>query len=331
MKEEFSSILQAIEDNLVDGKLPENFRLPCDDPSSFVDGAIDGISLFHSPAIQVDDELLSQIRQAIDYVSNYNYEEAGKIFCALEDRYRLIKVLEPILQDIVARQDSLDMGNLFQYAMETILFSDEIALVKAGLILFSIFYPCSDAMKKYIRTLALSNEFTLYAAYCILKWENAEEELFDLIKKVKGWGRIHLVRMLEAESGEIKDWILYNGIDNGILPAYTAFLTYTKTQVKKRLSENDPGHMDYDEFHAILEIMKGLLDEGPVRGISIIPNHLEVFDNILSHATELLLTKEDYQIMGKLLEWAEANLYPYEYKFLCDHTTVIEKIAEYAE
>jgi len=52
--------------------------------------------------------------------------------------------------------------------------------------------------------------------------KNSNEEIFEIAKKVKGWGRIYSVKYLKVTNDEIKEWILEEGCHNEIDPAYTA-------------------------------------------------------------------------------------------------------------
>ena len=65
-----------------------------------------------------------------------------------------------------------------------------------------------------VKTLALSDEFTLYCLYILLNLENSNEEIFKIAKKVKGWGRIYSVKYLKVTNDEIKEWILEEGCHN---------------------------------------------------------------------------------------------------------------------
>ena len=73
-----------------------------------------------------------------------------------------------------------------------------------------------DTIEK-VRLLALSDEFTLYCLdilVCCLdilvQLEDSNEEIFEIAKKVKGWGRIHSIEYLQATNNKIKERRLKN-------------------------------------------------------------------------------------------------------------------------
>ena len=95
----------------------------------------------------------------------------------------------------------------------------------------------SDDFKEPIRTLALYDEFSFYAGFNMKSWERGNEEVFLAIKKVYGWGRIHLIHMLEADTEDMKLWLLKNGVQNKVMPAYSGLDCYEKTDFISYLKE----------------------------------------------------------------------------------------------
>ena len=76
--------------------------------------------------------------------------------------------------------------------------------------------------RKIIIDLAYCNEFTWFCLPIIQKLDSGNDLIFEIAKHVYGWGRVHACRFLEPETGEIRQWFLTEGVDNGVLPPYTA-------------------------------------------------------------------------------------------------------------
>ncbi|MCR4649176.1 MAG: hypothetical protein K5776_08880 [Lachnospiraceae bacterium] len=91
----------------------------------------------------------------------------------------------------------------------------------------------------------------------------------ECAKHVRGWGRIHCVDYIEPSDNETKEWLLFNGTDNDIMPAYSAWNVFLKADVPELLRR---GNLSYEEIHAILKITEALMDEGPVSGLSNMDN-----------------------------------------------------------
>ena len=164
-----------------------------------------------------------------------------------------------------------------------------------------------EFMKDAVRTLGLSDEFTIFSVWNMLTWENANEELFGLIRKVRGWGRIHILENLEPETPEIREWILFNGVDNDVKPVYSALTAWEKASVPARLQ----GALSQDEFDAVSRIIAALADEGPVPGISMLENAGEYIRKYLSIIDAFRLGLENYETLLRLQGWAadpEVNL-----------------------
>ena len=160
-----------------------------------------------------------------------------------------------------------------------------------------------DTIEK-VKTLALSDEFTLYCLDIILKLENSNEEIFKIAKKVKGWGRIHSIAYLEVTNNEIKKWILEEGCHNRVFPAYTALACAEKINLIKILNDEK---ISNKEFNKISYLINALLDEGSVMGISALENKEVLIERYLEKAKTLSSTEEDYCAVMRFKEYIKNN------------------------
>ena len=107
------------------------------------------------------------------------------------------------------------------------------------------------------------------------KWKNGNDELFRLAKNVRGWGRIHAVQFLRPETQEIRDWLLYEGSDNRVLPQYSSDICLQKSEAESRLDSA----LSAEEFEAVGELIRASLESGPCPGITnasaLLPKFLE--------------------------------------------------------
>ena len=70
--------------------------------------------------------------------------------------------------------------------------------------------------------------------YNLKYWDNSNELIFELAKKLHGWGRIHAVKMLKPEDNdEMKEWLWLEGWKNNVMPEYSAYECYTKSGAKE--------------------------------------------------------------------------------------------------
>jgi hypothetical protein len=261
-------IFEYMRDQVVDGALPEGFNLyaynRAEGEFRFVDGAEDGIAVFHTRPSEFPDDLQDRIGAAFDHVCNESYDAANAILLELTGQYRAVWLVDALQTYAMNHEEDVDPNDVWSYATFLLYCSAEKDLVKVGLILLELFGSVDPRVKAVVRLLALSDEFTLFAAWCARGWENGNDELFRMAQHVKGWGRIHVVEMLEPATEEIRNWLFREGVDNDVLPEYSARTVYLKGNVAARLA----GDMDHDGFAAATRIMRALLHEGgPVPGI----------------------------------------------------------------
>ena len=106
--------------------------------------------------------------------------------------------------------------------------------------------------KALFEDLGLSDEFTLFVIFIMQQWENANEEIFRLAKKTKGWGRIHAIERLIPDTPEIREWLLREGIRNKVLPAYSALNCWEGSEAENLLFAPE---ISQEDFAAISELI----------------------------------------------------------------------------
>lgn len=153
-----------------------------------------------------------------------------------------------------------------------------------------------EERKNRIRTIGLSDEFALFAIFVMRRWKDGNYEIWQLAKKIHGWGRIHAVAYIEPTTDEIKRWLLLEGVHNHIAPAYSALVCWQKADAGGVLR----GDLSEEEFRAIRDIIEGLLDEGPVPGISEVMDSEDSIMIFLNHAKRLASELDDYETVRSI-------------------------------
>ncbi len=300
------SIYELISENIQEGVLNKEFCLPKEDFNGvpFADGAMDGICVYHMGASDLNEEEMMLIGNAIRFASNGETKSADLAFKDLYKKHRVIGIIDEIQRYVIDHTSELNAGNLYSYAVYLILNSSDVESVKVGMVLLELF-KVDDRLKEIIRTLSLSDEFTVFGAFLMRSWENGQMEILNAAKSVSGWGRIHTVELLQPETEEIKQWLLKEGVNNSVLPAYSGLECYTKTDVEQLLNQEE---ISYEEIHAILAIIDAMFDEGPVPGISTLEEPIEILIQVLKHAKKLIpLQIEDYEVIHNISKWQEDN------------------------
>ena len=295
----FELIKTSIQNN---GELPEDFKLPPKDPNGvpWADGAMDGVFMYHTVGKEEDIEALKKI---VFQISEGKFEEAETNLDKLD--FSMISRANSLLDWIIQEQKQINLNNLYEFATLQLTTTKNIEVVKFCLSVLTILNVETDAETiEKVKILALSDEFTLYCLNIFVKLENSNKEIFEIAKKVKGWGRVHSIGYLEVTNDEIKEWILEEGCHNYVLPAYTAYTCAKKINLIEILND---GKISNKKFNDISYLMNALLDETAITGMSALEDRELLIERYLEKAKYLSSTEEDYEVVRLIKEYVENN------------------------
>lgn len=297
------SIYELIKSSIqANGELPEDFKLPPKDPNGvpWADGALDGVYIYHTVGNEEDIEPLKNI---VFQISEGKFEEAQNNLENLD--FFMISRRDPLLNWIIKEQKQINIDNLCEFTISQLSTSKNIEVIKFCLCVLEIINleTEKDTIEK-VKILALSDEFTLYCLNILKNLENSNEEIFEIAKKVKGWGRIYSVKYLKVTNDEIKEWLLEEGWLNYINPAYTAYTCAKKINLIEILNEEQ---ISSKKFNDISYLMNALLDEEAITGISALENRELLIEKYLEKAKTLSSTEEAYEVVRLIKEYVEDN------------------------
>ena len=295
------SIYELIKSSIQsDGSLPENFSLPQEetDGISWADGAMDGVFLYHTAR---NEGSIEHLKDIIFQISEGKFEEADNNLNNLN--FSMVSIKIPLLKWIFQERENINADNLYKFAISQLTTSKNKECIKFSLSVLSLIGVENDAETlEKIKILALSDEFTLYCLNIIEHLENSNNEIFEIAKKVKGWGRIHSIPYLEVTNNEIKEWILEKGCHNEVVPSYTALTCAEKINLLEILNEEN---ISSKRFNDISYLVDALLDEGPVIGISALENKEMLIEKYLEKAKYLSSSENDYRTIMMMKEYIE--------------------------
>jgi hypothetical protein len=306
-KDTYMSIFELITNNIDEnGFLIENFELSnAEDPEKvkFAAGAMDGICIYHMAHSPLSDEDEKKLEELIMLAGKNDFAEAEKGFALLCKEHRAITIIDELQECIIDNKDKLNPNTIFEFAVNMFLHSSDTECVKIGLSILELFNTDdNEELAKAIRTVALSDEFTIFSIFLMRKWPTAEEDILDCAKHVRGWGRIHSVDYIEPTDNETKEWLLFNGTDNDVMPAYSAWNVFIKADVPSLIRR---GNLSYEEMRAILKITEALMDEGPVPGLSNMDNPEVFLRDVLYRVEEgkYPFTEDDLKIIKDIQDY----------------------------
>ena len=306
-----------------DGTLPGNFRVKTtgmdrrtmildEGPLAgkeihYAEGALDGITYYHGSGSQ-DEALLEGLQEVILLAAKeQQFEDAlEKLHNCFEEHDGMLGCVDGLQEWIFEHKDELNLSVLFHLSCTLLTDSCRIGEVKYALSVLELFAGAEGEWRDHVRTLALSDEFTLFCVFVANQWENKSEELFAMARNTRGWGRVHAVRELEPTTQEMKDWLLDEGWDNDVMPAYTAKACAEKGGLLwDRLSQP----MDRTQLDAAGGLVLALLEEGPVRNISVMEDGLAI---LMAYLAQVQWAKPDFsdqdrQVVQEIVERTEAD------------------------
>lgn len=191
--------------------LGKDFSLPNDEEGlKYIDGAKDGISVYHMGAAEITQKDIEEINTVITLANTGDYDQADSVLEKLCERIRVVNFIDELQDCILARKDEIE-DKFYIYSLHLMTQSANIECVKAGMMIQELFGQ-SDEVKGMVRTLGLSDEFTLYSVFIMRNWENGNTEIMNIAKSVNGWGKVHAVHYIEPDTEEIKYWLLTGAV-----------------------------------------------------------------------------------------------------------------------
>ncbi len=252
-----------------DGRLPDGFEIPWL-KDMWAPGAHDGVLLKHmipielTPEPERDLKILEVLKLMASENNADHMEEVFAVMEELDKKDSIVRLYDPIVRMIASHQKELNLHTLLQFGDFLISKGTSLLAVKLGLSVIAPFH--APFVEDVAVEFGVYDEFTYYAARILTYdyWPNGNAELFNLARNVKGWGRIHAVEWLQPETQEIRDWLLFEGADNTVIPQYSANICLQKAEAKKRLD----GSLTAKEYAAIGNLIRESLVQGPCRGIT---------------------------------------------------------------
>ena len=259
------------------GKLPDDFvaeeKTYKENELRFAPGALEGI-FGHHMSDEVKECDFAQIIK--DYLS-MKPEEALQIFEQEQVKnYKVASIRQSLQNSIYEHREDYDAEKLAGLAVCFTEYGTKTETVKLGLSLLALFHVADKpSICEMIATLGYCEEFTDYVIMNSRNWaEDRQQELyFELAKKLKGWGKINAVEMMQADTEEKKKWLLCHGCKNDVMYAYLGYECAMKCDLYERLQK---GNFSDEEFQGASDIMSGLLDEGPCEGMSALEHPIEL-------------------------------------------------------
>lgn len=271
----------------------------------WVDGAID--TVLAAPDQPEQAETANAILPLFLRVCRNGADASVRAFYAKILDQRTLGYIDEFLPLVVsaARADRRLLPHLEEVGLWLATRSPDREPVKLGIALLGLL--SGDRHASLFETFAVHDEFTLFAMVAIRR-SNIEPEpvLWNLAKKVHGYGRIWLVRALsETERRSIKAWMLREGYRNTIMDQYLAFTCAVTGNLHLALKESVA---DDELIAAAGDILEALIEGGPAEdirdydaGVTAVQQYLRLVRDLKSRALR------QFFVLNAIAEFVKAD------------------------
>ena len=245
----------------MDGSLPDDEAFWAGDRLRWVAGGLDGSFSHHAAS----NPKMEDVRKLIHLLAKHSRKPKRLTRKELYNRIVALDILgmiDAVLEE-VRNHPGIRPQTLFDEAVWMVKHAAHRNVVKFGIALLGLFR--NEHVKDLLLAIGRHEEFTLYAAVAIQNgMENANDVLFELAKRVHGWGKIHIVERRQPNRPEIRDWLLRHGCRNSVMNEYLACICARNGDLRQALSA-DP--IDDELFQGATDIIEALINGGPAEDI----------------------------------------------------------------
>lgn len=226
----------------------------------------------------------------------------GEYYLLVNSEDGVIGIIDDFLGNIV------DLGlpvqpYLIGFSKDLALRTDKRNGVKFGIALLGL---CQDkTVIDELKVLGLHDEFTIYVTVALSNLsDHIQRDLWDLAKKVDGWGKIQLVDRLATMDliDEQRDWLIREGYKNSIMYEYLAYTCALNGQLHEKLGAN---RVDREFFRSSGDIIEALIAGGPAEDISNYTYAASVVKNFIRHAKEHTSDIPDFLTLNHIKDFLD--------------------------
>jgi hypothetical protein len=214
-----------------------------EDELGWVAGALDGVTGHHFNRAD-DNQLQNRSKPIVGALTRLLKVSSQETVSALHKKLQadvLLSIADPLQEQIrtsvlTSETRSSRIAEVGRY-FATRAADRESA--KFGILLLEL--SGEDRDHPVLETLALHDEFTLYAALALRQLSSHPENvMWHLAQRVHGWGRVQVVERLDGTgNAAIRAWMLRDGFRNDIMDEYLAGICARTGKLHEALSAND--------------------------------------------------------------------------------------------
>ncbi|MGB8661500.1 MAG: hypothetical protein WCD34_13835 [Candidatus Acidiferrum sp.] len=276
------SIYVYIRDNPKATELPDTARPRKPNELTWSSGALDGVFAHHMSSPNPEEvsrrvqKLSDALKRLLKEASNSNLKSLYET--VLEEA--LLPIADPFQSEVSKKIVPSYRVKLAQVGRYFAAGADHREATKFGIVLLEVAGTQSDAT--LLETLALNDEFTLFAALALAHVvDDPAKAIWNIAKRVHGWGRIQVVERLSGtQNPEIQAWMLREGFRNEVMDGYLAGICARTGNLHRAL---DSSHIDRQLLDGAAGIIRALIEGGPADSIDDYEHSPAAIQLYLSH------------------------------------------------
>ena len=253
----------------------------------WVAGALDGVTGHHFNRAD-DNQVQNRTKPIVGALTRLLKVSSQETVSALHKKLQadvLLSIADPLQEQIRASvlTSETRSSRLAEVGRYFAMRAADSESAKFGILLLEL--SGEDRDHPVLETLALHDEFTLYAALALRQLSsNPENVMWHLAQRVHGWGRVQVVERLDGtENRAIREWMLRDGFRNDIMDEYLAGICARTGKLHEALSAND---VDRALLDGAAGIIKALLCGGPADSIDDYPEGPLAIQEYLRHVIQ---------------------------------------------
>lgn len=301
-----SSIYKFLKENLdEDGKLKDSANDLPDEKAIDENGVRFAPGLFDSilgPQENKESKgKTNDLTKLIIRIAEYgDVKSKSKFFQTITESDSVIGIIDDFLENVMKISPPV-YPYLIEFAKDLAFETSDRNAVKVGIAILGV---CGE--KNYIdkvKVIGLHDEFTLFSIVAILNTsDNKVDDLWEIAKKVDGWGKIHTVeRLTKLELPiNIKEWLITDGYKNSIMYEYLAYTCAIHGNLQDKIIADT---ISNEIFKSSGEIIKALITGGPAEDISHYENASILISNYIRHAQTHVADILDFNILHQIKDF----------------------------
>jgi len=259
------SIYIYIRDNPKTTELPDAPRPRKPDELTWSSGALDGVFGHHMASAKpeeisrrVQKLLLTALKRLLKEATDENLKSLYDAVLE-ESILPIADAFQSELSNVPSHKAKVaQIGRYFAAG------ADRREATKFGILLLEVSGNRTDS--SLLETLALNDEFTLFAALALAHvTDDPAQALWSIARRVHGWGRIQVVERLNGTRNlGIQGWMLREGFRNEVMDGYLAGICARTGNLHLALDNSD---IDQHLLDGAAGIIRALLEGGPADSI----------------------------------------------------------------